>query len=102
MHPHVQSPGGAGRCHHPGPARSIRFDKGIGGGQIEVAIAIEVAYRDGVRRIPTPKSWAALKVPSPWPSKIDTVAARIGGGQIGVAIAIEVTHRDGERTLAHA
>ena len=69
--------GAAWKVPSPCPSRidTAVASHGIGGGQIRVAIAIEVAHRDGRRTAPTATSGAAWKVPSPRPSRIDTVLA---------------------------
>ena len=70
----------------------------IGGGQIEAAIAIEVAHRDGERIGSHPeRPGRPGRCHRPGPAEWTRCRHDIGRGQIQAAIAIEVAHRDGDR-----
>ena len=45
----------------------------VGRGEVLIAVAVEISYRDLRGLVPTPKLVAALKLPAPLPNKIDTV-----------------------------
>jgi hypothetical protein len=76
----------------------------IGGGQILVAIAIEVAYRDGLRTDSHSKVLGGLEGAIAPPEEdgygVGDIGAEIRRSQILVAIAIEVAYRDGKRIRA--
>ena len=71
----------------------------IGGGQVEVAVAVEVPRHEGVGDLPHPKLTAFWNVPSPLPRSTETSleTVSIGGGQVEAAVAVEVPRHEGER-----
>ena len=66
-------------------------DAVIDHGQVDVAVAGEVARGDRVRAARHRDRRRLWNVPSPLPSRMETsFEARVGDGQVGAAVAVEV------------
>ena len=68
----------------------------VGAGEIELAVAVEVADRNATREMFRQRnSFAAPKVPSPFPSSTETLLeSGVLGHEVELAIAVQVRDRN--------